>query len=138
MFEEPQKIYYWDRRPGRFVNVHTGKELEGGMFTGNIQEWYESLISTIQLAKDESEGVDKLLGSDEACIMLEVSRLFLIPESNSFGVSHYEFGVPKGEVVGLPLFKCDDQYAYDKDGCPLIHVVGDNKYSTITLLGFKG
>ena len=48
--------FYWSRRPGRFVNRATGadisttkpnEELLGADFTGNVSEWYETLIETI-------------------------------------------------------------------------------------------
>jgi hypothetical protein len=40
---------YWSRRPGTFVNRTTGEDLTGrlGDFTGNVSEWYETLIETI-------------------------------------------------------------------------------------------
>ena len=48
--------YYWSRRPGRFVNRETGADIASGTqnesllgadFTGNVSEWYETLIETI-------------------------------------------------------------------------------------------
>ena len=48
--------YYWSRRPGRFVDRSTGidigngsdnESLLGADFTGNVSEWYETLIETI-------------------------------------------------------------------------------------------
>jgi hypothetical protein len=48
--------YYWSRRPGRFVNRSTGADIGGTLsnenllgadFTGNVSEWYETLIETI-------------------------------------------------------------------------------------------
>jgi hypothetical protein len=48
--------YYWSRRPGKFVNRTTGADIAGGTqneallgadFTGNVSEWYETLIETI-------------------------------------------------------------------------------------------
>ena len=48
--------FYWSRRPGRFVNRETGADIAGGTqnesllgadFTGNVSEWYETLIETI-------------------------------------------------------------------------------------------
>lgn len=47
--------YYWSRRPGKFINRTTGaaiantaNELIFGLdFTGNVSEWYETLIETI-------------------------------------------------------------------------------------------
>lgn len=41
---------YWSRRPGRFVNRDTGEVISAaqtGDFTGNVAEWYSTLIETI-------------------------------------------------------------------------------------------
>jgi hypothetical protein len=43
---------YWSRRPGKFVNRETGADLTAGGtagpdFTGNVSEWYETLVETI-------------------------------------------------------------------------------------------
>jgi hypothetical protein len=41
---------YWSRRPGRFLDRATGNDITGanlGDFTGNVSEWYETLIETI-------------------------------------------------------------------------------------------
>lgn len=35
---------YWSRKPGNFVNRLTGAATSGASFTGNIQEWYSSLV----------------------------------------------------------------------------------------------
>jgi len=45
--------YYWDRRPGRFVNKKNGLDqtsagsLSSPSFTGTVREWYETLVETI-------------------------------------------------------------------------------------------
>ena len=45
--------FFWDRRPGRFVNKRTGVDQTGGgvntspVFTGTVREWYETLVETI-------------------------------------------------------------------------------------------
>ena len=44
--------FYWSRSPGLFVNKTTGAALVGSStvapdFTGNVSEWYETLIETI-------------------------------------------------------------------------------------------
>jgi hypothetical protein len=46
------EVLYWSRRPGRFVNRQTGADLTAGGsagpdFTGNVSEWYETLVETI-------------------------------------------------------------------------------------------
>ncbi len=42
---------YWSRNPGKFVNRTTGADISAGAnppdFTGNVSEWYETLIETI-------------------------------------------------------------------------------------------
>jgi len=43
-------IRYWSRSPGKFVNRETGAEIGASStpdFTGNVSEWYETLIETI-------------------------------------------------------------------------------------------
>ena len=47
--------FYWSRRPGRFLDRETGADISassnenllGADFTGNVSEWYETLIETI-------------------------------------------------------------------------------------------
>jgi hypothetical protein len=46
--------FFWDRRPGRFVNKRSGVEASrasslsaGPAFTGTVREWYETLVETI-------------------------------------------------------------------------------------------
>jgi len=42
-------IKYWSRNPGQFVNRDSGVPLASGVadFTGNVSEWYETLVETI-------------------------------------------------------------------------------------------
>ncbi len=43
-------IRYWSRSPGKFVNRETGAEIGVNAtpdFTGNVSEWYETLVETI-------------------------------------------------------------------------------------------
>jgi len=43
-------VRYWSRSPGRFLNRETGVEIGAAStpdFTGNVSEWYETLIETI-------------------------------------------------------------------------------------------
>ena len=44
-------VRYWSRAPGRFLDRETGREAEGLAagppdFTGNVSEWYETLVET--------------------------------------------------------------------------------------------
>ena len=45
---------YWSRAPGKFVNIYTGVEVArtstsypGPAFTGDVQQWYQTLVETI-------------------------------------------------------------------------------------------
>ena len=38
---------YWSRVPGQFLNRETGAVAAAGDFTGNVSEWYETLVETI-------------------------------------------------------------------------------------------
>ena len=40
-------IRYWSRNPGEFLDRETGAISTAGEFTGNVSEWYETLIETI-------------------------------------------------------------------------------------------
>jgi len=39
--------YYWNRRPGLFVDRDTGALTGVGDFTGTVSEWYETLLETV-------------------------------------------------------------------------------------------
>ena len=40
--------YFWDRRPGQFVNKKSGSDQSSSAsFTGTVREWYETLVETI-------------------------------------------------------------------------------------------
>ena len=40
-------IRYWSRHPGEFLDRETGSTITSGEFTGNVSEWYETLVETI-------------------------------------------------------------------------------------------
>ena len=44
-------VRYWSRHPGQFLNRETGDGAVGAAgtpdFTGNVSEWYETLVETI-------------------------------------------------------------------------------------------
>lgn len=39
--------YFWSAKPGDFVDKTNGNTVSGASFTGNVREWYETLIMTI-------------------------------------------------------------------------------------------
>lgn len=68
--------FYWDARSGFFVNRDTGAP-SAGSFTGNIQEWYSTLmiriteVSNTILKKNLRSGANFLVTSPDVCSILE-------------------------------------------------------------------
>lgn len=76
--------YYWSRSPGKMVNFTTGNEATratslspGPAFTGNVREWYETLVETItaaaqQIHKKTLRGSgNMIITSPEIAVILE-------------------------------------------------------------------
>lgn len=74
---------YWSRRPGKFVNRTTGSTAGAGAdFTGNVSEWYETLVETINDVsasihrKTLRGGANFLVVSPEVANLLEFTAGF--------------------------------------------------------------
>lgn len=70
------KVMYWSRAPGRFINQQTGEELTNKTFSGNVREWYETLISCINEAsvlihKRNLIPATHVVASPDVCTILE-------------------------------------------------------------------
>lgn len=69
--------YYWDRRPGFFVRKETGDPQPGPSFTGNVQEWYLTLMETVLDVsnaihrKTLRSGANFIVTSPDVCTILE-------------------------------------------------------------------
>lgn len=69
--------YYWDRRPGFYVDKETGAPVAGPSFTGNVQEWYLTLMETILDVSNVihrkilKSGANFMVTSPEVCTILE-------------------------------------------------------------------
>lgn len=69
--------YYWDARPGFFTDRETGAPVAGPSFTGNVQEWYSTLmiriteVSNTILKKNLRSGANFLVTSPDVCNILE-------------------------------------------------------------------
>lgn len=82
--------YYWSRRPGKFIARDTGlpisssanESLLGADFTGNVSEWYETLIETINDVSAQIHrktlrgGANFLVVSPEMANILEMTAGF--------------------------------------------------------------
>lgn len=69
--------FYWDRRPGFFVDRDTGSPVSGPTFTGTVQEWYLTLLETILDVsntihrKNLRSGANFMVTSPDVCTILE-------------------------------------------------------------------
>lgn len=77
---QAQTVVYWDRRPGMFVDPATGApmgDMSTANFTGNVQEWYRTLLETILDVsntihrKNLRSGANFLVTSPDVCTILE-------------------------------------------------------------------
>lgn len=77
---------YWSRAPGKFVNKLTGAPVTlasslspGPQFTGNVREWYETLVETVidvanRIHKKTLRGsANFMVTSPDVCTILEAS-----------------------------------------------------------------
>jgi len=80
--------FFWSRSPGKFVNKQNGSEISrttsltpGPAFTGNVREWYETLVETIidvanQIHRKTLRGAANfIVTSPDVCTILEASVL---------------------------------------------------------------
>jgi hypothetical protein len=77
---------YWSRRPGKFVNRETGSDVSSATappdFTGNVSEWYETLLETVNDAsarihrKTLHGGANFMVVSPEMASILEMTNGF--------------------------------------------------------------
>ncbi|MCK9596361.1 hypothetical protein M0R19_04215 [Candidatus Pacearchaeota archaeon] len=80
------RTYYWSRRPGLFVNRETGADITSATappdFTGNVSEWYQTLLETINDVSAEIHrktlrgGANFLVCGPETSAILEMVRGF--------------------------------------------------------------
>ena len=77
--------YYWSRQPGNFVDRATGASIAGSIvpdFTGNISQWYESLLEVVNDAsaqiyrKTLRGGANFIVTSPEVASILEMTNGF--------------------------------------------------------------
>ncbi len=80
-------VYHWSRRPGKFVNKTTGLDITSNGanlpdFTGNVSQWYETLVETINDVSAQIHrktlrgGANFLVTSPEVANILEMTNGF--------------------------------------------------------------
>jgi hypothetical protein len=111
--------YYWSREPGNFLNRETGVSKASAVtppdFTGNVSEWYQTLIETINDAsatiyrKIRKGGANFLVTSPEMNSILEMTRGFAAntavdAEKSDAGTLKTGTVSKKWDVYTSPLF----------------------------------
>lgn len=79
-------LRYWSRKPGRFLNTQTGEDISATTappdFTGNVSEWYQTLIevindvSAVMHRKTRRGGANFIVCAPEVVSILEFTRGF--------------------------------------------------------------
>jgi len=94
---------FWSRKPGNFVDKSTGTVLGGTSFTGNVQEWYSTLVERcIDVGnaihrKTLRGAANFLVTSPEICTILEFTMAFkpvmsLDPKEGTFTIGAEKVG----------------------------------------------
>jgi hypothetical protein len=92
--------YYWSRKPGNFLDYTTGRAATGASFTGNVQDWYQTLMEVILAAANKIKkktlrgAANFVVCSPEIATILEAMVSFKPTVSDSNETS-FEVGAEK-------------------------------------------
>lgn len=50
---KPDRVLYWSRKVGRFVNKETGEMMNIAAFSGSVRQWYSTLTDLVKETADE-------------------------------------------------------------------------------------
>lgn len=100
--------YYWNRRPGVFVDRNTGKAITnlanesvfGADFTGNVSMWYETLIETINDVSAQIHRKTLRGGASFIVVSPEVANILEMTSGFRGSVTHDD---EKGEVGAVKV-----------------------------------
>ena len=106
---------YWSRRPGKFVNRLTGADLtndgvQGPDFTGNVSEWYETLVETINDVSAQIHRKTLRGGANFIVVSPEVANLLEFTAGFRGSVTHDDDRGQVGAVRVGSLSKKFDVY----------------------------
>ena len=106
---------YWSRRPGKFVNRETGEDLtaagtQGPDFTGNVSEWYETLVETINDVSAQIHRKTLRGGANFIVVSPEVANLLEFTAGFRGSVTHDDDRGQVGAVRVGSLSKKFDVY----------------------------
>lgn len=98
--------YFWDARPGNFVNRDTGAPSTGS-FTGNVQEWYSTLmirvteVSNTIMRKNLRSGANFLVvGPDVATILENIVQWRPTMDITDPSQTKFSMGIEKAGTLG--------------------------------------
>ena len=106
---------HWSRRPGKFVNRETGADLtnggqQGPDFTGNVSEWYETLVETINDVSAQIHRKTLRGGANFIVVSPEVANLLEFTAGFRGSVTHDDDRGQVGAVRVGSLSKKFDVY----------------------------
>jgi len=106
---------HWSRRPGKFVNRETGADLtaagtSGPDFTGNVSEWYETLVETINDVSAQIHRKTLRGGANFIVVSPEVANLLEFTAGFRGSVTHDDDRGQVGAVRVGSLSKKFDVY----------------------------
>ena len=108
-----QTTLYWSRRPGKFLDRATGQDLTangslGPDFTGNVSEWYETLLETINDVSAQIHRKTLRGGANFLVVSPEVANLLEFTAGFRGAVTHDDTkGAAGGVKVGTLSKKFD-------------------------------
>jgi hypothetical protein len=99
--------FYWDARPGFFVERETGNPVAGTSFTGNIQDWYSSImirvseISNTIFRKNLRSGANFIVTGPDVCSILEnLTQWRPIMDMTDVSTTKFSMGIEKAGSLG--------------------------------------
>jgi len=104
---------YWSRLPGKFVNRTTGAAITGASFpdfTGNVSEWYETLVETINDVSAQIHRKTLRGGANFIVVSPEVANLLEFTAGFRGAVTHDDDRGQVGAVKVGSLSKKFDVY----------------------------
>lgn len=107
--------YYWSRRPGRFLTRDTGVEISslanesvmGADFTGNVSEWYETLIEVVNDISAQIYRKTLRGGANFIVVGPEVANILEMTAGFRGSVTHDD---DRGEVGTLNIGKINKKW----------------------------
>lgn len=123
------EVLYWDARPGFYVNKDDGSEMSGPTFTGNVEEWWRTLMITINDASNRIKrrnlrfGANFIVAGTDVCTIFESLVQFRPAMDHADpSVMKFSMGVEKvGSLTNKYTVYCAAHF-----------------YRNIILLGYKG